>query len=91
VDYFFEHQPDLLGHLTARGLLYEYVCVTPSFLHVASTYWKHASSTSPLDLPLVSVSTFLEGALASPDAVCGGFSGGHGALSSLQASEPTSQ
>jgi hypothetical protein len=30
-DFFFEHQPDLLGRLTARGLLYECVFVTPSF------------------------------------------------------------
>jgi hypothetical protein len=66
--------------------------VTPSFLHVASTYWKHASGTSPLDLPLVSVSTFLEGVLASPDSVqVGGSSGSHGALSSLQSLEPTTQ
>jgi hypothetical protein len=83
---FFEHQPDLLGRLTARGLLYECVCATPSFLHVASTYWKHASVTSPLDLPLVSVSTFLEGVLASPDSSqVGGSSGSNSALSSLQA------
>jgi hypothetical protein len=47
---------------------------------------------SPLDLLSVSVSTFLEGLLASPDSVqVGGSSGGHGALSSLQASGPTSQ
>jgi hypothetical protein len=78
-DLFFEHQPDFLGRLTARGLLYECVCVTPSFLHVASTYWKHASITSPLELPLVSVSTFLEGVLASPD------SGQSGVLLSVMA------
>jgi hypothetical protein len=66
--------------------------VTPTFFHVASTYWKHTSDSSPLDLPLVSVSTFLEGAMASPESVqVGGSSGGHGALSSLQASRPTSQ
>jgi hypothetical protein len=29
---FFEHQPDLPGRLTARGLLHECVFVTPSFL-----------------------------------------------------------
>jgi hypothetical protein len=40
---------------------------------------------SPLDLPLVSVSTFLEGAMAPPDSVqVEDFSGSHGALSSLQ-------
>jgi hypothetical protein len=90
VDSFFEHQPDLLGRLTARGLLYECVFVTPSFLHVASTYQKHASVTSPLDLPLVSVLTFLEGVLASPDfGQVGGSSGIDSALSSLQAPGPT--
>jgi hypothetical protein len=66
--------------------------VTPSFLHVALTYWKHASVTSPLDVPLVSVSTFLEGVLASPDSSqVGGSSGSHGALTSLQAPGPTLQ
>jgi hypothetical protein len=56
------------------------------FLHVASTYWKHASITSLLDLPLVSISTFLEGAVVSPDPVQVEVpSGSHGALSSLQA------
>jgi hypothetical protein len=29
---FLQHQPDLLGRLTAQGLLYECVCLTPSFL-----------------------------------------------------------
>jgi hypothetical protein len=29
----------------------------PLFLHVASTYWKHTSIMSPLNLPLVSIST----------------------------------
>jgi hypothetical protein len=68
------------------GLLYECVCVTPSLFHVTSTYWKHASGTSPLDLPLVGVSTFLEGPVASPDHVqVEDSSGSHGALSSLQA------
>jgi hypothetical protein len=92
VDFFFEHQPDLLGRLTSRGILYECVFVTPSFLHVASTYRKHASITSPLDLLLVSVSTFLEGVLASPDfGQVGGSSGIYNALSSLQAPGPTLQ
>jgi hypothetical protein len=64
--------------------------VTPSFLHAASTYWKHASVTSLLDLSLVSALTFLEGVLASPDSgQVGGSSGGHGALSSIQAPGPT--
>jgi hypothetical protein len=85
-DSFFEHQPDLLGRLTARGLLYECVFVMPSFLHIASTYWKHASGTSPLDHSLVSVSTFFEGVLASPDSFLGGGSSSYyGALSSFQA------
>jgi hypothetical protein len=51
VDYFFEHQPDLLGRLTARGILYECIYVTPSFFHITSTYWKHAClHFKPLDL-----------------------------------------
>jgi hypothetical protein len=92
VDSFFEHQPDLSGRLIARGLLYECVYATPSFFHVASTYWKHASGTSPLDLPSVSVSTFLEGAVASFDSVqVGGSSGSHDTLSSLQVSGSTLQ
>jgi hypothetical protein len=63
--------------------------VTPSFLQVALTYWKHASVTSLLDLSLVSVSTFLEGVLASLDSgQVGGSSGSHGVLSSLQAHGP---
>jgi hypothetical protein len=66
--------------------------VTPSFLHAASTYWKHASVTSLLDLSLVSALTFLEGVLASPDSgQVGGSSGSHVALSSHQASGPASQ
>jgi hypothetical protein len=66
--------------------------VTPSLLHVASTYWKHAFDTSPLDLPLVSVSTFLEGVLASPGSgQVGSFSGSLGTLSSLQAPGPILQ
>jgi hypothetical protein len=90
--FFFEHQPDLLGRLTAQGLLYECVCSMPSFLNVTSTYWKHASVTSPLDLPLVSVWTFLEGVLASPDSCqVSGSSGNDSALSSLQAPEPILQ
>jgi hypothetical protein len=85
-DSFSEHQPDLSDRLTARGLLYECVCVTPSLFHVTSTYWKHASGTSPLDLPLVGVSTFLEGPVSSPDRVqVEDSSGSHDALSSLQA------
>jgi hypothetical protein len=64
----------------------------PSFLHVASTYRKHASVTSLIDLPLVSVSTFLEGVLASADfGQVGGSSGISSALSSLQAPGPTLQ
>jgi hypothetical protein len=60
--------------------------VTPFLFHVALTYWKHTSGTSPLDLPLVGVSTFLEGPVASPDRVqVEDSSGSHGALSSLQA------
>jgi hypothetical protein len=60
--------------------------VTPSLFHVASTYWKQASGTSPLDLPLVGVLTFLEGLVALPDRVqVEDSSGSHGALSSLQA------
>jgi hypothetical protein len=56
------------------------------FLHVASTYLKHASVMSPHDLPLVSVSIFFEGVLASPDSgQVGGSSGNDCALSSLQA------
>jgi hypothetical protein len=77
---------------TARGLLYECVCAMPSFFHVASTYGKHASGTSPLDLPSVSVSTFLEGAVASPDSVqVEGSSSSRGALSSLQVPGSTLQ
>jgi hypothetical protein len=60
--------------------------VMPSFLHVASTYWKRASGMSPLDLLWVSVSTFLEVPVASLDPVqVGDSSGSHGARSSLQA------
>jgi hypothetical protein len=57
----------------------------PSFLHIALTYWKHASVMSLLDLPLVSTLTFLEGSLATPDSgQVGGSSSSHGALSSLK-------
>jgi hypothetical protein len=64
----------------------------PLFLHVASTYWKHTSVMSPLDLPLVSVSTFLEGAVVSPDPVqVEDSSGSYGALSSIQAPRSTLQ
>jgi ribonuclease HI len=56
----------------------------PLFLHDASTYWMHASVTSSLDLPLVSISTFLEGVVVLPDPVqVEDSSGSHGALSSL--------
>jgi hypothetical protein len=41
--------------------------VTPSFFVVASTNQNHASDTSPLDLPLVNIQTFLEGVLVLPD------------------------
>jgi hypothetical protein len=59
--------------------------VTPSFFHIASTYWKYVSVMSLLDLPLVSASTFLEGVLASPDSgQVRSSSGSHGTLSSLQ-------
>jgi hypothetical protein len=92
MDFFFVYQPDVLGHLTARGLLYECVSVTPSFLHVALTCRKHASVRSPLDLPLVSILTFLEGVLASLDfGQVGGSPGINIALSSLRAPGPTLQ
>jgi hypothetical protein len=65
---------------------------TPSFSIVTSTYWKPTSTTSPHDLLLVSVSTFLEGVLASPNSgQVGGSSGSDSALSSLQALGPTLQ
>jgi hypothetical protein len=52
----------------------------------------HASVTSPLDLPLVSISTFLEGVVVLPDLVLvEDSSGGHGALSSHQAPGSTLQ
>jgi hypothetical protein len=83
-DSFLEHQPDHLGRLTARGLLYECVFVTPSFFRVASTYWKHLSGMYLLDLPLVGASTFLEVVVASPYPIQDeDSSGSHGALSSL--------
>jgi hypothetical protein len=52
---------------------------------------KLASVTSPLDLPSVSVLTFLEGVLALPDSgqVAGSSDNNNNALSSLQAPEPT--
>jgi hypothetical protein len=47
----------------------------------------HASVTSPLDLPLASISSLLEGVVVSPDPVqVEDSSGSHSALSSLQAS-----
>jgi hypothetical protein len=62
----------------------------PSFFHVASTYWKHTSVTSLIDIPLVSVLTFLEGMLASPGfGQVGGSFGSNGALSSPQTLGPT--
>jgi hypothetical protein len=49
--FFFEHQPDLLGHLTARGLLYECVCVTPSFssrrLDLLEASFRHVFARPP--------------------------------------------
>jgi hypothetical protein len=64
----------------------------PPFLHITSTYWKHASVTSSLDLPLVIISTFFEGVMVSPDPVqVEDSSGSHGALSSLQAPGSTLQ
>jgi hypothetical protein len=66
--------------------------VTPSFSYVASTYQKHASVTSLLDLPLVSIQTFLEGVLGLLDSdQVGGSSSNNSALSSLQASGPALQ
>jgi hypothetical protein len=57
--FFFEHQPDLSGRLTARGLLYECVCVMPSFssrrLDLLEARFHHVSARPPfgqrLDLP----------------------------------------
>jgi hypothetical protein len=37
------------------------------FDYVASTYQKQASAIPPLDLPLVSIETFLEGVMIFPD------------------------
>jgi hypothetical protein len=66
--------------------------VTPSFLHIASTYWKCAFGMSLLDLLWVSVLTFLKGLVASPDPIqVEESSGSHGALSSLQAPGSTLQ
>jgi hypothetical protein len=69
------------------------VCLeTPYFSDVASTHQKHASVTSPLDLPLVSIQTFLEGVLFLPDSgQVGSSSSNDSALSSLQAPGPTLQ
>jgi hypothetical protein len=67
LDSLFVHQPDLLGRLTARGLLYECVFVTPSFPSIASTYQKHAPTMCLLDLPSISIQTFLEGVMALPN------------------------
>jgi hypothetical protein len=57
--FFFKHQPDLSGRLTARGLLYECVCATPSFssrrLDLQEALFCHVSAQPPigqrLDLP----------------------------------------
>jgi hypothetical protein len=60
--------------------------------YVASTYQKHASVTSLLDLPLVSIQTFLEGMLILHDFdQVGSTSSNNNALSSLQASGPALQ
>jgi hypothetical protein len=66
--------------------------VTPSLSlsDVASTYQKHAFVTSPLDLPLVSIKSILEGVLILPDSgQVSGSSSNDSALSSLQAPGPT--
>jgi hypothetical protein len=66
--------------------------VTPSLSDVASTYQKHASVTSPLDLPLVNIQTFLEGVLVLPNSgQVSGSSSNDNALSSLQAPGPALQ
>jgi C4-dicarboxylate-specific signal transduction histidine kinase len=58
--------------------------VTPSFSYVASIYWKHASITSLLNLPLVGIQTFHEGALILPDfGQVDSYSRNNNALSSL--------
>jgi hypothetical protein len=57
--FFFEHQPDLSGCLTDRGLLYECVCAMPSFssrrLDLLEACFRHVSARPPfgqlLDLP----------------------------------------
>jgi hypothetical protein len=55
---FFEHQPDLLGRLTARGLLHECVLQRPLPLHcinLLETRFHHPSTRPPFgqhrDLP----------------------------------------
>jgi hypothetical protein len=66
--------------------------VTPSFCNVASTYQKHASITSLLDLPLVSIKTFLECVLVLPNSdQVGSSSSNDNALSSLEAPGPALQ
>jgi hypothetical protein len=61
-------------------------CDALSLSDVTSTYQKHASVTSPLDLPLVSIQTFLEGVLVLLDSgQVGDSSSNDSALSSLQA------
>jgi hypothetical protein len=60
--------------------------VMPSFSYVALIYRKQASITPLLDLPLVSIKTFLEGAMILPDSgQVGGSPSNYSALSSLQA------
>jgi hypothetical protein len=68
------------------------LCDALFFLHVTSTYGKHAPVTSLLDLPLVSGLTFIEGVLASLESGhVGGSSGNDNALSSLQVHGPNLQ
>jgi hypothetical protein len=64
------------------------VCDT-LFSFVASTYQKFDSIMSLLDLPLVSIETFLEGVLVLADSgPVGGSSSNNNTLSSLQAPGP---
>jgi hypothetical protein len=62
------------------------------FSSVTSTCQKHAPVMSPLDLPLVSIQTFLEGAMALPDSgQVSGSSSNDSTLSSLEAPGPAFQ
>jgi hypothetical protein len=64
----------------------------PSFFDVISTCQKPASVTSLLNLPLVSIQTFLEGVMVLPDfGQVGGSSRNDSALPSLQAPGPALQ